>query len=135
MISETKEKKGFPFSYFDLVLAIVLVMLVSLAIGVYWDAEKREREQPFFAVNLESAIVRELEQELPEKGDLLYGENREVIGIVVDVEYEEEESGARLKVQCRLYQEPTGKTMRLETETFLCSMEILSEEEEKGEEK
>ena len=135
MISEKKEKKGLSFSYFDLVLAIVLVLLASLAIGIYWDGEKGEKTQPFVVVNLESGIVKELKNEIPEKGDLLYGENREVIGTVESVNYEEGESGARLMVRCHLYQAPEGKTMQLETESFLCSMELVSVEENEGEEK
>lgn len=134
MISNaTKGKKVFSFSYFDLILLILVFLASSLGIGLLSDSESRKNNQKNVTVTLETVLPATLTESVPKKGDILFGENGEEIGTVLSSVVSDDVAGTRLVLCCRLSGTVKKEEMTVETLSFIRKMKILSVEENKGE--
>jgi len=134
MISNgTKEKKGLTFSYFDLILLILVFLVISVGIGLLWDSESNKNQKSDFYVTLETVLPEELRDGVPKEGETLFGSDGEKAGTVLSAVVSDDGAGIRLEVLCCLNDGVLGEEMTVETESFIRTMKILSVEEKKGE--
>ncbi len=134
MISNvTKEKKGFSFSYLDLILLILFFLVFSLGFGLLLDSQSREDNQKSVTVTLETVLPTAMKDGVPKDGDIIFDENGEEVGTVLSGTVSEDATGVRVLLRCRLTHAVQGEEMTVETLSFIRTMKIVSVEENKGE--
>lgn len=129
-----KETQGFSFSYLDVFLLLILGLVLSVVLYFVLETPSVLGEKNAYEVELSAYLDEALWEHMPSAKDSLFDQNGEKIGEILSVKTKVLGNRAFCQVTCRItsFQWPEEDTMRVETQNFVCEMQIDSAKPEEN---